>query len=275
MDISALSSLVLRIFNNTTTTTRQQNKHTKSGCGWRWGVTTLFDIGSCHSDWLIVFSLNRSLCTCLSIFEAQGISTENMGTGEHKIQIMQMIYNTNTLPVFRHTHPKSMETEANDWSHRNNRLFVLSLSPSFPLCVPSVSRQADSDIGPFSEQDSRQSDLALITVLSRFLGTLSRRGERRPGRPRWEMGGRCVRFSIMTHRCRITLEIKSKMLNFNQATLMARCEEWSLCLHWQAERRRDFEERERETGTRTPGETRWYSILIHQIACEPVMIESI
>lgn len=246
MDISALSSLVLRIFNNTTTTTRQQNKHTKSGCGWLWGVTTLFHIDSCHSDWLIVFSLNLSLCTCLSIFEAQGISTENMGTGEHKIQIMQMIYNTNTLPVFRRTHPKRMETEANDWSHCNNRLFVLSLSPSFPLCVPSVSRQADSDIGPFSEQDSRQSDFALITVLSRFLGTLSRRGERRPGRSGWEMGGQRVRFSIMTHRCRITLEIKSKMLNFNQATLMARCEEWSLCLHWQPERRRDFEERERE-----------------------------
>lgn len=45
----------------------------------------------------------------------------------------------------------------------------------------------------------------------------------------------------MTHRCRITLEIKSKMLNFNQATLMAWSEEWSLCLHWQAERGRDSE----------------------------------
>ena len=30
-----------------------------------------------------------------------------------------------------------------------------------------------------------------------------------------------VRFTIMTHRRRITLEIKSKMLNFNQAALMA------------------------------------------------------
>lgn len=49
------------------------------------------------------------------------------------------------------------------------------------------------------------------------------------------MGGQHVSLSIMTHRCRITLEIKSKMLNFNQPTLMASCEEWSLCLHSQTE----------------------------------------
>lgn len=29
------------------------------------------------------------------------------------------------------------------------------------------------------------------------------------------------------------------MLNFNQAALMAWCEEWSLCLHQQTERRGD------------------------------------
>lgn len=94
--------------------------------------------------------------------------------------------------------------------------FVLSLSPFFPFCT--LCEQASGQWHwTFSEQDSRQSDLALITVLSCFLGTLSRRDER----PGWEMGGQRVRFSIMTHRCRITLEIKSKMLNFNQAMVMA------------------------------------------------------
>lgn len=59
------------------------------------------------------------------------------------------------------------------------------------------------------------------------------RSERRTDSQGWEMGGQCVRFSIMTHRCSITLQIKSKMLNFNQAPLMAWCEEWLLCLRWQ------------------------------------------
>ena len=160
-----------------------------------------------------------------------------------------MIYNTNTLSVFRHT-PK----EHGNWGWwlipLQQQTFVLSLSPSFLffLFFCTLCEQASGQWHwPFSEQDSRQSDLALITVLSCFLGTLSWRGECQPGWPGWEMGGQRVRFSIMTHRCRITLEIKSKMLNFNQATLMARCEEWSLCLHWQAERGRDLEkERERE-----------------------------
>lgn len=64
----------------------------------------------------------------LQPFEAHSISTENMGTGEHKIQKMEMIYNTNTQPVFRHTQPKSMEAEADDGAHCNNRL-------SFYPCV--------------------------------------------------------------------------------------------------------------------------------------------
>lgn len=73
--------------------------------------------------------------------------------------------------------------------------------------------------------------MALITVWSHFLGTFGERGRAR--RAGWEMGGQCVRFSIMTHRCSITLQIKSKMLNFNQAPLMGWCEEWLLCLRWQ------------------------------------------
>lgn len=69
-------------------------------------------------------------------FETHGISTRNMGTGEHKIQIMEMIYTTNTQPVFRHTQPKNMETEADDRSHCNNRLSFypcLILSILYPL----------------------------------------------------------------------------------------------------------------------------------------------
>lgn len=78
-----------------------------------WGFATLIDKDLCHSDWLSVFSFNLSLCTA-EVSGAQGISTENMGTREHKIQKMEMIYNTITLPVFRHTRPNSMETEAYD-----------------------------------------------------------------------------------------------------------------------------------------------------------------
>lgn len=122
-----------------------------------------------------------------------------------------------------------METEAADRSHCNSRLPFYPSSYSLLPCNRCGQWQ-----WPFAEQSSRQSDLALIAVLSRFLGTLRRRVKRRPRRRRWEMGGHCVRFSIMTHRCRITLEIKSKTLNFNQATLMAWCKEWSLCLNWQA-----------------------------------------
>lgn len=160
-----------------------------------------------------------------------------------------------------------METEADDWSHCNNRLVFYPCLHLFFFCT--LCEQASGQWHwPFSEQDSRQSDLALITVLSCFLGALSWRSKWRPGRTGWEMRGQRVRFSIMTHCCCITLEIKSKMLNFNQATLMAWCEEWSLCLHWQAERGGDLEKGgERETGTRSTGETRWYDILIHQIAC--------
>lgn len=65
------------------------------------------------------------------VFEAQGISTENMGTREHKIQIMEMIYNTNTLPVFRHTRPKSMGNWGWWLIPLQQQTFVLSLSPSF------------------------------------------------------------------------------------------------------------------------------------------------
>lgn len=150
-DISALSLLVLRI----STVQQQQLQDNrintqKSGCGWLWGITTLFDIDSCHSDWLIIFSLHPSLCTYLSIWSS-GYKHWKHGNREHKIQIMEMIYNTNTLPVFRHTHPKSMETEADDWSHCNNRLLFYPCLHLF-LFVPSVSRQADSDIGPFQSR---------------------------------------------------------------------------------------------------------------------------
>lgn len=112
MDILALSLLVLRIFNNTTTTTRQHNKHTKSGCGWLQGITVLFDIDLRHSDWLIVLSINLSLCTYE--YEYLKLRVYALKIWEHKIRLMEMIYNTNTLPVFRHTQPKSMETEADD-----------------------------------------------------------------------------------------------------------------------------------------------------------------
>lgn len=88
----------------------------------------------------------------------------------------------------------------------------------------------------------------------------------------WEMEGRCIRFSIMTHRCSITLQIKSKMLNFNQAALMAWCEEWLLCLQWkEAERRGDGQ----KAIAKSPGGTRGYDILIHQIAYWPLIREFI
>lgn len=55
------------------------------------------------------------------VFEARGISTENMGTREHKIQIWRW-FTIQIHYLFSDTRPKSMETEADDWSHGNNRL---------------------------------------------------------------------------------------------------------------------------------------------------------
>lgn len=61
MDSSALSLLVLRI--STIQQQLQDNRiNTQNGVVW-WGITTIFDIDSCHSDWLTVFSSNGSLCT--------------------------------------------------------------------------------------------------------------------------------------------------------------------------------------------------------------------
>lgn len=78
----------------------------------------------------MVFSLITSHCTYLSIW-ISGISIENMGTGEYKIQTLGMIYNTNTLAVFRHTHPKSTETEADDWSWHLSWLLFQHKNHSF------------------------------------------------------------------------------------------------------------------------------------------------
>lgn len=156
------------------------------------------------------------------------------------METMETIYNRSTWPVLRHTHPRGMETKADDWSHCNNRLLFYPCLRLFFLFTH-FEQACGQWHWPFSEQDSRQSDLALITILSHFLGALSWRSKRWPGQPRWEMGGQHVSLSIMTHRCRITLEIKSKMLNFNQPTLMAWCEEWSLCLHSQTETEKERE----------------------------------
>lgn len=99
------------------------------------------------------------------------------------------------------------------------------------------SRQVDSDIGLLGARRQAAERLGAnhsFVSLSWHIQS-ARLGEASTGTDSqgWEMGGQCVRFSIMTHRCSITLQIKSKMLNFNQAPLMAWCEEWLLCLRWQ------------------------------------------
>lgn len=92
-------------------------------------------------DWLIVFSVNFLLCACFVflffvVFLAHSNSTRNVETGEHKIrtQIMGLIYDTITQPVFRHTQRKNMETEAADRSHCNSRLPFYPSSNSLPPC---------------------------------------------------------------------------------------------------------------------------------------------
>lgn len=181
-----------------------------------------------------------------------------MGTREHKVKITQWF----TIQI----HYLSSDTHTQHhgnwgwWSDWNDRVLLapcLHLFHLYPMWAGKWTVSLAS-----SEQDSRQSYFNHSFVSLSWHIKLERQVA--AGRLGWKMGGQRVRFSIMTHCYRITLEIKSKMLNFNQAPLMAPCEEWSLCLRWQAQR---AEERERETGTRKPGETRWYRLLIHQIAC--------
>lgn len=71
------------------------------------------------------------------------------------------------------------------------------------------------------------------------------------------MGGHCIGFLIMTHCCSITLEIKSKTLNFNQVTLVTALKKM-VTLPPLASRENDFERQESESKTEedcTPGET--------------------
>lgn len=82
----------------------------------------------------------------------------------------------------------------------------------------------------------------------------------------------------MTHCCSITLEIKSKTLNFNQVTLVTALKKWSLYLHWQAERMTLKGKRERARQrkiVRVLQVRQRDTTLILQIACWPVMTESI
>lgn len=128
-------------------------------------------------------------------------------------------------------------------------LFYLVLF--WTLCY---SRQVDSDIGLLGARWQAAERLGVnhsFVSLSWHIQSV-RPGEASTGTDSqgWEMGGQCVGFSIMTHRCSITLQIKSKMLNFNQAPLMAWCEEWLLCLRWQDG------ERERERGLKGRGRGR-------------------
>lgn len=128
MDVPAWSSLVLRI-----STLQQQLQDNRIN-------TQKMDIDGCRAwqalwHWPMPLKLidcffqNLPLCTFLSILG----SGQNMEAGKHKIQIMKRIYNTNTLPVFRHTQPKSMETEAYDWSHCNNRHLFYIFTFLYPL----------------------------------------------------------------------------------------------------------------------------------------------
>lgn len=80
----------------------------------------------------------------------------------------------------------------------------------------------------------------------------------------------------MTHCCSITLEIKSKTLNFNQVTLVTALKKWSLYLHWQAERMTLKGKRVRARQRKIVLQVRQHdTTLIPQIACWPVMTESI
>lgn len=128
MDISALSSLVLRI-----STIQQQLQDNIINTQ----KVYVDDCGTLQSPFERLMLLRLADCFLLDSlllhpFEAQSRSTHNMGT-KHKIQIMEMVCNTNTQPVFRHTQPKNIETEADGRSH-NFHLILVSFFPFCTLC---------------------------------------------------------------------------------------------------------------------------------------------